>query len=50
MNLNQPLSDEEMIKTARDDVKMYEAKRLGLDIDNPRKFQLQIKALGHNVS
>ena len=35
---------------ARDQVKMQEAKKLGLEVSDPRKFQLSIKALGNNVA
>jgi len=39
-----------MVQAARDEAKLNEAKRMGLNIKDPRKFQLQIKALGNNVS
>ena len=43
------MSDKELMKIARDNVKMREAKRLGVNIEDPSKLKIQIKSLGHNV-
>lgn len=43
------MSEQVLIQIAKDDVKLKEAKRIGLDISDPKKFQLQIKSLGNNV-
>lgn len=43
------MTDKELMKIARDNVKIREAKRLGVNIEDPNKLKIQIKSLGHNV-
>ena len=43
------MTDKELMKIARDNVKIREAKRLGVNIEDPSKLKIQIKSLGHNV-
>jgi hypothetical protein len=42
-------TDEEIIKSAKEQVKLDEAKKIGLQVNDPKKFQLSIKSLGNNV-